>query len=138
MNKEGILKHKEVFDAWLEGAEIQYKVFTNGEWEDVKDFDPSWNPNTRYRVKPVITELEVGKQYELKKTDQFCSTSSTSNSDKNELKPNLPYTYVGKIRLPDMEYASLERYIFVSQAYGILYYVMFAAENLDFVVSKLD
>jgi hypothetical protein len=136
MNKEGILKHKKVFDAWLEGAEIQYRVFSNGEWEDV--FNPLWNSNTEYRVKPALTELEVGKLYELKETDLFCSTVSAGNVNKNELKSNLPYTYVGKIRLPDMKYTSLERYIFVSQLYGVLYYVMFATDNLDFVVSKLD
>jgi len=54
MNKEGILKHREVFNAWLDGAEIQ---FGGDPWCDVHENNPSWNPYKMYRVKPQPTTV---------------------------------------------------------------------------------
>ena len=52
MNREGILKHKKVFDAWLAGAKIQYRSSIHGEWQDNYTDKPNWNNNTEYRVTP--------------------------------------------------------------------------------------
>jgi len=49
MNREGIKKHKEVFKAWLEGAEIEYRCENREGWEEVDP--PGWYISTNYRVK---------------------------------------------------------------------------------------
>ena len=52
MDKKGILKHKEVFNAWLEGKEIQeFNTMSEEweEWEDDNDFE--FRENTQYRIK---------------------------------------------------------------------------------------
>ena len=51
MNREGIKENRAVFDAWLEGADIQYRwKDNNGPWEDCPF--PGWLPAVDYRVKP--------------------------------------------------------------------------------------
>ena len=52
MDKKGILKHKEVFDAWLEGKEIQIFNTMSEKWEDDNDFE--FRENTQYRIKDEI------------------------------------------------------------------------------------
>ena len=56
MIREGILKHKEVFDAWLNGEEIQFSLSNDMEWIDIKN--PSWVIELIYRVKPTKLEIE--------------------------------------------------------------------------------
>lgn len=58
MTKEGILKHKEVFDAWLNGEEIQFSLSNDNdmEWIDIKN--PSWVIELIYRIKPTKIEFE--------------------------------------------------------------------------------
>lgn len=48
MNREGIKKHKELFDAWLDGATVQRRC--NGKFWD--DNDPTFRPEHEYRIKP--------------------------------------------------------------------------------------
>lgn len=55
MTREGILKHKEVFNKWLDGAEIQFLSNSN-EWIDLKN--PKWYTGFKYRVKPTNIEFE--------------------------------------------------------------------------------
>lgn len=55
MTREGLLKHKELFNKWLDGAEIQFSSNSN-EWIDLKN--PSWDENIEYRVKPTKIEIE--------------------------------------------------------------------------------
>lgn len=56
MTKEGILKHKEVFEAWLDGAEIQFFSSDYKGWIDIEK--PSWDIELIYRVKPTKLEIE--------------------------------------------------------------------------------
>lgn len=49
MTREGILKHKEVFNKWLDGAEIQFLDSYNN-WIDIEN--PNWYIDTKYRVRP--------------------------------------------------------------------------------------
>ena len=56
MVKKGILKHKEVFDAWLNGEEIQFFSSNYNEWIDTEN--PVWDYNSEYRIKPTKLELE--------------------------------------------------------------------------------
>lgn len=44
------IKHKEIIQAWLNGAKIQFKNGTF--WEDCDDNKPSFLENLKYRVKP--------------------------------------------------------------------------------------
>lgn len=56
MTKEGILKHKEVFDAWLSGAKVQYYGEKTKKWIDINN--PSWELIIKYRIKPTILGIE--------------------------------------------------------------------------------
>jgi len=49
MIREDILKHRDVFNKWLDGAEIQFLNNSN-EWIDLKN--PNWDKEFKYRVKP--------------------------------------------------------------------------------------
>lgn len=62
MCKEGILKHKVVFDAWLNGADIQYRdKGVDEEWYNIKN--PSWSLCAEYRVKPVVIVTAPYRRY---------------------------------------------------------------------------
>ena len=56
MTREGYNKHKELFDAWLNGAEIQYYSEYDKEWADTNN--PNWNLEIKYRIKPTRIEFE--------------------------------------------------------------------------------
>lgn len=49
MDKKGIIKHKEVFDAWLEGKEIQVFNTILEKWEECPH--PEFRENIQYRIK---------------------------------------------------------------------------------------
>ena len=44
-------KHAELIKAWADGAEIQQYMISLDGWEDCT-YDPSWNANKMYRIKP--------------------------------------------------------------------------------------
>ena len=56
MTKEGILKHKEVFDAWLSGAKVQYYGEKTKKWIDINN--PSQELIIKYRIKPTKIEFK--------------------------------------------------------------------------------
>lgn len=56
MTRKGILKHKEVFDAWLGGAEVQYYGEKTKKWIDINN--PYWGLEIKYRIKPSRIEFE--------------------------------------------------------------------------------
>ncbi len=51
MDREGIKKHRAVFDAWLDGAKIQCRSEGGDFWWPTDD-PPAWDYDTEYRVKP--------------------------------------------------------------------------------------
>lgn len=56
MTREAILKNKEIFDAWLDGKQIQI-LDTNGNWVDVRT-DVKWKEHREYRIKPTGIKFE--------------------------------------------------------------------------------
>ena len=44
-------KHAELIKAWADGAEIQQYMINLDEWADCT-YNPSWNVNKTYRIKP--------------------------------------------------------------------------------------
>lgn len=52
MIREDILKHREVFNKWLDGAEIQFYDTKCNKWIGTKY--PNWSIGLKYRVKPRI------------------------------------------------------------------------------------
>ena len=59
MTREAILKNKEIFDAWLDGAEVQYLLAGNNNWVSFQNpEDPIWSINTKYRIKPKKIEFK--------------------------------------------------------------------------------
>lgn len=51
--------HSEVIKAWADGAEIEYKsTLSGGLWRPL-DYQPSWDPEIQYRVKPKQQERWV-------------------------------------------------------------------------------
>lgn len=67
MTKEQYLKHKEIIDAWANGAEIEFKTIDDG-WVDAKN--PNWILDLEYRVKPQPNYLELHEKCELKVGDR--------------------------------------------------------------------
>ncbi len=57
MNREGIKKHRVVFDAWLDGAEVEYQG-SDGRWH-LSHAGPNWCSTIEYRVKPEPETREV-------------------------------------------------------------------------------
>ncbi len=50
LNKEVVKKYKKEFDAWLDGASIQFKDSSDIEW---RTFTPSWSSTVgEYRIRP--------------------------------------------------------------------------------------
>ena len=45
-------KHAELIKAWADGAEIEHKSRTTGEWEESGHNCPRWHPDIEYRIKP--------------------------------------------------------------------------------------
>ena len=59
MTREAILKNKEIFDAWLNGAEVQYLLAGNNNWVSFQNpEDPIWSINTKYKIKPKKIEFK--------------------------------------------------------------------------------
>ena len=56
MTREAILKNKEIFDTWLDGAEIEYFCIVNKKWFATKN--PAWNLNIEYRIKSTRIEFK--------------------------------------------------------------------------------
>ena len=68
MTKEGYKKHKDLIEAWSNGAEIEY-LMSNGTWVNAKA--PLWRNDTKYRIKPTKIEIKDckfnGIEYKLNK-----------------------------------------------------------------------
>lgn len=82
MDRKGIKKHKEVFDAWLNGAEVEYKDL-GGEWRTVKE--PQFSSIVKYRVKPeaCTTLLNDGDVVQIKRN--LCHDPNVTNICKAKL-----------------------------------------------------
>lgn len=50
-------KHAEVIKAWADGAEIEYRVHGNSEWQQVEI--PRWFERYEYRVKPAPKTIRL-------------------------------------------------------------------------------
>ena len=50
LNKQFILKNKKIFNAWLNGKQIQFYDKVDDRWYDL-DF-PAWDGRDPYRIKP--------------------------------------------------------------------------------------
>lgn len=51
MTPEGYKKHKELIEAWANGAVIQTKSII-GNWVDIVHYPPDWDIKREYRIKP--------------------------------------------------------------------------------------
>ena len=49
MKREAYLKHREVIEAWAEGAEVEYWAAKRCRWETLES--PMWYEGNRYRIK---------------------------------------------------------------------------------------
>jgi hypothetical protein len=63
MTREAYLKHKDLIEAWANGAEIEYKyreIVNQFKFEDAWKLiiTPEWNEDKEYRIKPVEPEPE--------------------------------------------------------------------------------
>jgi hypothetical protein len=45
-------KHYDMIVAWAEGKDIQVKVFSHSDWEDVDMNGEEWHEHYTYRIKP--------------------------------------------------------------------------------------
>ena len=56
MTREECKKHKELIEAFANGAEIQYYFKSKGEWIDIEN--PIWDYYSEYRIKPTKIVVE--------------------------------------------------------------------------------
>ena len=56
MTREECKKHKELINAFANGAKIQYYFKSKGKWIDIEN--PIWDYYSEYRVKPTKLEIE--------------------------------------------------------------------------------
>lgn len=56
MEKAGILKHRDLFNKWLDGEQIQYYSSIYKKWIDTEY--PNWSDETEFRVKPTKIEFK--------------------------------------------------------------------------------
>ena len=61
LTKEQLQKHGEVILAWANGAEVEVKGFTSGEWRGIDR--PAFDTQCEYRVKPQPTYQERHAQW---------------------------------------------------------------------------
>ena len=99
MNRESYKQHKELIEAWANGAEIETYNKNICEWEQVKK--PLWGIDIEYRIKP--------KKYELKSGDWFVTTDY-SFCVKQELTHN-DYRKAGLERQTKEQAESLAKYL---------------------------
>ena len=71
---EGIKKHREVFNAWLDGAEVERSIDGKGSW--VTLYEPTFYADYHYRVKPVLME-----RYALVSNDGYISRYFNDRED---------------------------------------------------------
>lgn len=63
-------KHRAVAHAWVDGAEVEYKTYTDVNWHTTAT--PDWHENSEYRIKltkPSINWSHVHPQYTYMATD---------------------------------------------------------------------
>lgn len=77
-----------------------------------------------------ITELEVGASYKLKRNSQFCH--SLNRDGITEGFEEGDFIFVGTIQI-----GNGIRNIFYGEGTNAIYYAMFSAKNLDYVIEKL-
>lgn len=56
MNREGYIKHKDVIEAWANGAEIEYYAPVKECW--VLTRQPEWLSQTKYRIKATADSID--------------------------------------------------------------------------------
>ena len=83
MTREGYNKHKEVFEAWLDGKQIQI-LGENGQWIDSLA-DIKWKEHKEYRIKPTKIEIEDCSFNEVEYITQTDATLLEVNSTKFEM-----------------------------------------------------
>ena len=58
MTPEGFKKHKDLIEAWADGAEIEeYKYFAG--WTPMQEGEPAWSETITYRIKPTTKTIQV-------------------------------------------------------------------------------
>lgn len=105
MTREGYLKHKEIIDAWANGAKIEF-YSSDGVWVDAEN--PNWILDLEYRVKPQPNYLELHEKCELKVGDKV---RITRNWDREETggRLNAPINITNKIGvIKDKDHNSYE------------------------------
>lgn len=80
-------KHAAVIKAWADGAQIQSRVYHDGNWTDVHDPCPCWWTDLDYRVKPETKKYRVvlwknGTIGVVNRPDAATICESSSNFDR--------------------------------------------------------
>lgn len=140
MTREGLLKHKELFNKWLDGSEIQFLSNSN-EWIDLNN--PSWDENIEYRVKPYKIDIEdchfneieykvdkIGKVVEVR-VDRFKINNKTKSTLFKDKEIAEAYAVLPKlIRLRD-EYNEGRKFNYKNKDYK--YSVGYHKDDLDLI-----
>lgn len=78
-----MIKHKQVIQAWLDGAEIGY--YRNGDWMPMPDNDSGTNPIRRtdleWRIKPELKQVDYQALIDAKMIVGFTDDSDCESSN---------------------------------------------------------
>ncbi len=93
MTRESYKKHKELIEAWLDGATIEYKDASNN-WIELEEMN--WGYRTEYRIKAKDETLyEWMVQYQYGEW-QITDTLYTEQDAKEEFKSYKGYKQTGR------------------------------------------
>lgn len=119
MTREGIAKHRTVFDAWMNGAEVQEwipftTIYSDGDWCD--NTTPCFDQDQRYRIKPAapqytheqiiqtqLCNLKPPADCEHRIDGKLSHTILCGNNPLNESFKKCPYKQLAKIVLESAE-----------------------------------
>jgi hypothetical protein len=93
ISKESYLKHKDVIDAWANGAEIQFRSFNSDIWLTING-DPYWASAVDYRVKPAprvprviyVNEYSPPKEWAVHHNKSVAASSAAKDATRKAVK----------------------------------------------------
>ena len=81
MFPSGVIKHFDVFKAWVDGAEVQIKT-PNGDWVTFNhDENPVWGVKSEYRVKPKVVKMNLIKFTDTSDGEVWYEVSAANNQN---------------------------------------------------------
>ena len=102
MDRECIKKHKDVFEAWLQGKEIEYRALSIDEWKTIDS--PKFVGNLQYRIKPEVVHYYIENTGKV-----LCGRSDICTTTVIKQKVTCPDCLAKMCKYPNLRQAIIER-----------------------------